>query len=83
MHILATLVIGFVVGLLARALHPGQDKFGIILTVLLGIAGAFVATWLGQMLHFYQPGQNAGFVGAVIGAVILLVVANLLRRLAR
>jgi Predicted membrane protein len=83
MHILAIVIIGFIVGLLARALHPGNDKIGIILTVLLGIAGAFVATWLGQALHFYRPGQNAGFIGAVIGAIIVLVVANLFRRLVR
>ncbi|MBX6419985.1 MAG: GlsB/YeaQ/YmgE family stress response membrane protein [Sinobacteraceae bacterium] len=83
MHLLGTLIIGFVVGLLARWLHPGEDKMGIVLTTILGIAGAFVATYGGQMLHIYEPGQTAGFVGALIGAIVLLVVVGFLRKAAK
>lgn len=83
MHIFATLIIGFIVGLLARALTPGDDKMGIILTTVLGIAGAFAATYGGQALHLYQPGQSAGFIGALIGAIVLLVVVGLIRKAAK
>ena len=83
MHLLWTLLIGFFVGLLARALHPGDDKMGLIMTTLLGIGGSFAATFGGQALHIYQPGQTAGFIGAVIGAITLLVVVGLLRRMMR
>lgn len=80
MHILYTLFIGFIVGLLGRWLHPGDDKMGIIMTTLLGIAGSFTATYLGQALHIYRPGQTAGFIGAVVGAIVLLVAAGFVRR---
>jgi uncharacterized membrane protein YeaQ/YmgE (transglycosylase-associated protein family) len=73
MHLIWTLLIGFVVGLLAKWLHPGKENMGFILTVLLGIGGSFLATYAGQALGFYQPGQGAGFIGAVVGAIILLV----------
>lgn len=69
-----TAVIGFVAGLVARAVHPGKDDLGIIMTIVLGIAGAFVATYLGQLVGFYKQGENAGFLMSVIGAVILLVI---------
>jgi uncharacterized membrane protein YeaQ/YmgE (transglycosylase-associated protein family) len=81
MHILWTLLIGFFVGLLARALHPGDDKMGIIATSLLGIAGSFVATYGGHYLHFYRPGESAGFIGATVGAIVLLVLGHAIRRL--
>lgn len=80
LHLLWTLIIGFVIGLLARALHPGNDKMGIILTTILGIAGAFLANFVGQAMHWYAPGQVAGLIAAVIGAVVLLVVVGLVRR---
>ncbi len=80
MHIIGTIVIGFIVGLIARAIHPGDDKLGFIFTTLLGIAGALVATYGGQALHLYQPGQPAGFIGATIGAIVLLVIVALVRR---
>jgi uncharacterized membrane protein YeaQ/YmgE (transglycosylase-associated protein family) len=78
-----TLIIGFFVGLLARALHPGDDKMGLIMTTLLGIGGSFMGTFLGQALHFYRHGEHAGFVGAVVGAIVLLVIAHAIRRMAR
>lgn len=73
------IVIGFVVGLLARFLKPGDDSMGIILTTLLGIAGALVAGWIGQAMGWYAPGQPAGFVGALLGAILILVVVSLFR----
>lgn len=80
MHLIGTLIIGFVIGLLGRWLHPGDDKMGIILTTALGIAGAFFATFAGQALHWYQPGQTAGFIASVIGAVALLVIVGVIRK---
>ena len=72
--------IGFIVGLLARFLKPGNDGMGIILTVLLGIGGAMLASWFGQYMGWYAPGQAAGFWGALLGAVVILVLASLFRR---
>ena len=83
MHILYMLFIGFFVGLLARALHPGDDRMGILMTSLLGIGGSVVGTYGGQALHFYRPGQSAGFLGAVVGAIVLLILAHGVRRMAR
>ncbi len=71
---IGTIVIGFFAGLLAKWLHPGKDDMGFIMTILLGIGGSFVATYLGSALGLYQPGQAAGFIGAVVGAIILLVI---------
>jgi uncharacterized membrane protein YeaQ/YmgE (transglycosylase-associated protein family) len=82
-HIIGIVVIGFIVGLIARAIHPGDDRMGFILTTLLGIVGAVFASYAGQTLGLYAPGQPAGFVGAVIGAVILLILVNLVRRTTR
>ena len=74
------IVIGFVVGLLARLLKPGRDSMGIIMTTLLGIAGALFAGWVGQAMHWYRPGQPAGFIGALLGAIVILIVVSLFRR---
>jgi len=71
---IGTIVIGFFAGLLAKLLHPGKDDMGFIMTILLGIGGSFAATYGGQMLGLYQPGQGAGFIGAVVGAIVLLVI---------
>ena len=79
MHILWTIIIGFVAGLIARFFHPG-NKFepkGFILTALLGIVGAFAATYLGQAVGWYHAGEEAGFIGAIVGAIIVLVVGGL------
>lgn len=78
MQLIWTVLIGFVVGLLAKWLHPGKENMGFILTVLLGIGGSFLATYVGQLLHWYQPGQGAGFIGAVVGAIVLLVLYGLI-----
>ena len=79
MHYLWMAVVGFVVGLLARAVLPGTQSLGIILTTVLGIAGSFVAGLAGQALGWYQPGQVAGFVVSVIGAAVLLFVVGKLK----
>jgi uncharacterized membrane protein YeaQ/YmgE (transglycosylase-associated protein family) len=76
--IIATLVIGLVVGAIAKLLMPGKDPGGCIITILLGIAGAFVAGWLGQAIGWYQPGQPAGFIASIIGAMLLLLLYRLL-----
>ena len=79
MHILWLILIGFVAGIIAKFIHPGSNEpSGFILTTLLGIAGAFVATYLGQALGWYQPGEGAGLIGAVVGAVIVLVVYGMI-----
>jgi uncharacterized membrane protein YeaQ/YmgE (transglycosylase-associated protein family) len=78
MGIISTIVIGLIVGLVARFLKPGNDSMGWILTILLGVAGSIAATYGGQALGIYHAGQGAGFIGAVVGAVILLVVYGLL-----
>jgi len=75
---IGTIVIGFFAGLLAKWLHPGKDDMGFIMTILLGIGGSFVATYLGQALGLYQAGQVAGFIGAVVGAIVLLVVYGMI-----
>jgi uncharacterized membrane protein YeaQ/YmgE (transglycosylase-associated protein family) len=75
MHILWLIIIGFIAGVIAKFLHPGPNEpAGFILTTLLGIAGAFVATYLGQALGWYHAGEGAGLIGAVVGAIIVLVV---------
>jgi uncharacterized membrane protein YeaQ/YmgE (transglycosylase-associated protein family) len=74
MHIVWTILIGFVAGIIAKVLVPGDRELsGFILTALLGVVGAFVASWLGQQLHIYGPNEGAGLVGAILGAVIVLL----------
>ena len=74
MSILWILLIGLVVGLIAKALMPGRDPGGFIITALIGVAGAFVAHMLGRALGWYTEGQAAGFIASVIGAIMLLAV---------
>ena len=73
-------IVGFVVGLVARALLPGDQKIGMILTAVLGIAGSFVANLGGQALGWYTAGDGAGFIASVIGALVLLVVYGMLTK---
>ena len=77
-EILWTLVIGLVVGAIAKLLTPGRDPGGCIITMLIGIAGAFIAGYLGRALGWYQPGQPAGFIASVIGAMVLLLIYRLI-----
>ncbi|MEM1365160.1 MAG: GlsB/YeaQ/YmgE family stress response membrane protein [Pseudomonadota bacterium] len=75
MGIIGTIIIGFIAGLIAKWLKGGPNApEGFILTTLLGIAGAFVFTWLGQQLGFYDMGESAGFIGSIIGAILVLMV---------
>lgn len=76
MGIIGTIVIGFLVGLLARFLKPGNDKMGFIMTTVVGIAGAFLGSYLGQLLGIYEVGQPAGFLGAVVGAILVLIMLS-------
>lgn len=80
MSILGTLFIGLIAGFIARALKPGDDGMGWIMTALLGVAGSFVASYLGAALGLYQPGQPAGFLASVIGAILLLVIYGFVRK---
>ena len=75
MSILWTIIIGFIAGVVAKFIMPGNNEpAGFILTTILGIVGAFVATFLGQALGWYRPGEGAGLIGAVVGAVIVLLI---------
>ncbi len=81
MHWLWVFVIGLIVGLVAKLLMPGKDPGGFIITAIIGILGSLLATWAGQnVFHWYQEGQQAGFIASVIGAIVLLLIYHLLRR---
>ena len=75
MHILGTIIIGFLAGVIAKFIMPGPNEpGGFIMTTILGIVGAFVATYLGQVVGWYGPDQGAGFIGAIVGALIVLAI---------
>jgi len=80
MSILWTIFIGLIAGALAKFIMPGKDPGGIIITILIGIAGSLVFTYLGQFLGFYESGETAGFIGATIGAIILLAIYRLFKK---
>lgn len=81
MGIIWTIIIGFLAGVVAKFVTPGgNEPSGFIMTTILGIIGAFVATFLGQKLGWYAPGDTAGFIGAVVGAIILLVIWGFVRK---
>jgi uncharacterized membrane protein YeaQ/YmgE (transglycosylase-associated protein family) len=79
MHILWTLIIGLVVGAIAKLLMPGKDPGGFIITIILGIAGSFLATYIGRAMGLYRDGSSAGFIASVIGAIILLIIYRMFR----
>ncbi|AEG94498.1 GlsB/YeaQ/YmgE family stress response membrane protein [Ramlibacter tataouinensis] len=79
MSVIATILVGFVVGLLARALKPGNDKMGLIMTTLLGVAGSVIAQYAGAALGWYRPGEPAGWIASVVGAILLLVIYGMFR----
>ena len=79
MSIIWAIIIGFIVGLVAKFLMPGRDPGGFIITALLGIVGALVATFLGQAMGIYAAGQSAGFIASVIGAIIVLLIYHMVR----
>ncbi len=74
MGVIWTIVLGFFIGLVAKLVHPGKENMGLIMTVLLGIAGSFLAGVIGQFIGWYRAGEGAGFLASVIVAVILLVI---------
>lgn len=80
MHILITILMGLVVGVIAKFLMPGRDPGGFIITILLGIAGAGLAGWLGRALGWYGPGDAAGFIASIGGAILLLLLYRLFQR---
>ena len=81
MHIIGTIIIGFLAGVIAKLVTPGgKEPQGFILTTILGIVGAFAASYLGQAIGWYGPGQNAGFIGAIVGAVLILLVWGFIDR---
>jgi uncharacterized membrane protein YeaQ/YmgE (transglycosylase-associated protein family) len=80
MSILGTLIIGLIAGFVARMLKPGNDSMGWIMTAVLGVAGSFVASYLGAALGLYAPGQVAGFIASVIGAIVILVVWGMFKK---
>ncbi len=80
LSILGTILIGLVVGFIARAVKPGDDKLGWIMTAVLGIAGAFLARYAGAAMGWYQQGETAGWIASVVGAVILLFIYGLVAK---
>jgi uncharacterized membrane protein YeaQ/YmgE (transglycosylase-associated protein family) len=79
MGIFWTIIIGLVVGAVAKLIMPGRDPGGFIITILLGIAGALVAGWIGRALNWYAEGQPAGFIASVVGAILLLLIYRMVR----
>ncbi len=78
--ILGTIVVGFIVGLLARALKPGNDKLGLIMTTVLGIAGSLLARYVGVAMGWYEPNASVGWIASIIGAIVLLVIYGLVKK---
>jgi uncharacterized membrane protein YeaQ/YmgE (transglycosylase-associated protein family) len=80
MGIVWTIVIGFVVGVIAKFIYPGKQGLGIIMTTLLGIGGSLLATYGGKAVGWYEPGQTTGFIGALVGAIVILLIYGLLKK---
>ena len=80
LHYLWVAIIGLVVGALAKLIMPGKDPGGIWITMLLGIAGSFLGTWLGRLVGWYQEGESAGFIMSLVGALILLAIYHFYKR---
>ena len=80
MSLVWTIVVGFVVGVVAKLIHPGRENMGFIMTTLLGIGGSLAAGYIGQAVGFYQAGQGAGFIGSVIGALVLLFIYGAVKK---
>ena len=78
--LIGAIIIGFFAGLIARAIHPGNDKVGFIATTIVGIVGALVATYLGRAMGWYADGEAAGFIMSVVGAIVVLFIYNMVAR---
>ena len=74
------IIIGLVAGAIAKLIMPGKDPGGFFITIFLGVAGALLATFLGKLVGWYQPGESAGFIGAIVGSIILLIIYRLLKK---
>jgi uncharacterized membrane protein YeaQ/YmgE (transglycosylase-associated protein family) len=79
MALLWTILVGFIVGVLAKFLHPGKDNMGLIMTTVLGVAGSLLAGYVGQLIGWYQAGQGAGFIGSLVGAIVILVIYGMVK----
>lgn len=79
-QLLGVVIIGFVAGAIAKLVMPGKDPGGFLITIVLGIAGALLATFLGRLIGWYQQGESAGFIAAIVGAVILLVLYRFFKK---
>ena len=80
LHLIWIVIIGFVAGALAKLVMPGKDPGGFLITIVLGVVGALLSTFLGRLIGWYKPGESAGFIAAFIGAVILLVIYRLVKK---
>ncbi|GJG94541.1 GlsB/YeaQ/YmgE family stress response membrane protein [Cupriavidus pauculus] len=80
MAFLGTVFVGLIVGLIARAIKPGDDKMGWIMTIILGVLGALAAGYVGRAAGFYQAGEPVGWIASIIGAIVLLFIYDLVRR---
>jgi uncharacterized membrane protein YeaQ/YmgE (transglycosylase-associated protein family) len=80
MNILWTSLLGLAAGFVAKLIYPGKENMNFLVTILLGIAGSFVASYGGQWLKIYGPGENAGFIGSVVGALVILFIYGLVRK---
>lgn len=79
MHILWSIIIGGIAGAIAKLIMPGKDPGGIIVTILLGIGGSLLFTWLGRLIGWYQEGQSAGFIASILGAIVILLIYRLIK----
>jgi uncharacterized membrane protein YeaQ/YmgE (transglycosylase-associated protein family) len=80
LHLLGVIIIGFVAGAVAKIVMPGKDPGGFIITIILGVVGALLATFLGRLIGWYGQGESAGFIAAIVGAVLLLVLYRLFKK---
>ncbi|MNT25785.1 GlsB/YeaQ/YmgE family stress response membrane protein [Cupriavidus necator] len=80
MAFIGTVFVGLIVGLIARAIKPGEDKMGWIMTIILGVLGSVAAGYVGRALGWYQPGEPAGWIASVLGAIVLLLIYGMVRR---
>jgi uncharacterized membrane protein YeaQ/YmgE (transglycosylase-associated protein family) len=80
LHLLGVIFIGFVAGAVAKLVMPGKDPGGFIITIVLGVVGALLATFLGRLIGWYGQGESAGFIAAVVGAVLLLILYRLFKK---
>lgn len=80
MHFLMSIIVGFIVGLIAKLVTPGREPKGFIVTTLIGIGGALLAEWIGRAVGWYGPNQSAGFFASIVGAIILLLIYHAFKR---